>query len=138
VGRRRADARILATHDAADVVDLGIVGDDRHELREDIFLLVEREDLFALAGGARLKATAQLRDIVRVAWSAGVEHHIIGYVDESGDRSLARGLEPALHPLGRSAVGDASDGSAEESRAAIRILDPHRHRTGKTALNLRN
>ena len=53
VAGRVADARILAAHDPADVVDLGVVGDHRHERLERIFLLVEREHLLAALRAAR-------------------------------------------------------------------------------------
>ena len=66
VGGRFADARILAAHDPADVVDLAVVGDHRHERLERIFLFVERQHLLAVARRARGQAAVQLGDVIGV------------------------------------------------------------------------
>ena len=67
-----------------------------------------------------------------------IEHHVIGDVDQRRDRPLARGLEAALHPVGRGAVGQPADCSAEEGRTALGILDADRNGARKAALDLRD
>src|SRR5438270_1606707 len=68
-------------------------------------------------------------------WPAMVEHHIIGDVDESRDRPLARRSQPTLHPARGSAILHAADRLTEESGAAVGVLDADRHRAGETALD---
>src|SRR5205085_9598180 len=63
IGRIGTDARMLAAHDSADVMDLVGVGDHAHRGIEDIFLLVEREHLLALAGTPRPEMAVKLREI---------------------------------------------------------------------------
>ena len=99
VGRSVADARMLAAHDAADVVHLALVGDDRHRRIERVFLLVEREHLLAISRGACDERSVQLGDVVGVCRAADVEHDVIGYVDQRRDRPLACTLQAALHPV---------------------------------------
>ena len=138
VGRAFADPRILAAHDPADVVHARIIRDHRHERLQRIVLAVQRQHGLARPRRSRRQSAAQLGDIVGMAGPAEVQHHVVRDVDQRRDRPLPGGLQPPLHPLGRRAVAKAPDRSPVESRAALRILDPHRYRTGKAALDLRH
>ena len=70
--------------------------------------------------------------------AAKVEHHIVGDVDQRRNRPLARSLEPALHPLGRRAIGEAANSAPVEGRATFRILDPYLDRIVEAAFDLRD
>ena len=116
------DGRMLAAHDAADIVNARVVGDHRHFGGERVGLAVERLDGFAVAGAAGDDGALELRKIIGVAGAAEVEHHVIADVDDRRDGPLANGLEAALHPLGRGAVADAADHAAVEGGAAFGVV----------------
>ena len=91
-----------------------------------------------MSAGAREKIVVlgimSRHPVAGVVWQT--VHYLLGF-ERLGYEAYY--VEAAAHQPAWMLLEDpASDGSAEESRAAIRILDPHRHRTGKTALNLRN
>ena len=104
VGGGVADPAMFAAHDAADVVDLGRVGDHRHPWVEAIFLLVQGHDRLAVAGAAGGDGAVQFGEVIGVARPAEVEHDIIGDVDQRRDRPLAGALQALLQPVGRGAV----------------------------------
>ena len=55
-----------------------------------------------------------------------LEHHVVGDVDDGGDRADAAALEPLLHPCGRGRLRvDAFDRATDEARAAGLFLDAH-------------
>ena len=105
VGGFERHARILAAHDAADIVDARVVGDDGHRLGQGVALAVEREHLFAVLRLARDEAAAELRAVIDVQRAAEIEHHVIGDVDQGRDRALADCQQAAAHPFGRFPIG---------------------------------
>ncbi len=114
------------------------VGDHRHRRIERIFLLVERQHLLAVAGTAGDERLVELGHVIGMARAAEVEHHVIGDVDNRGDRPLAGALQPALHPLGGAAVGQPADRPPIESRAPLRILDADCNGRSESAGDLRH
>ena len=125
VGGAFGNARLLAAHDAADIVDMGVVGDHRHALVKRIGLAVEREHALARLGAPRDQRTRQLGAIIDVQRPAEIDHHEIGDVDQRGDRLLANRGQPPRHPVGRGAVGDARHRLRVERRAARGVVGAH-------------
>ena len=85
------DARILAAHDPADVVDAAFVGDHRHRWRRATYSFsLSASQPLAVAGAAGDQRAVELGDVVGVARPAEVEHHIIGDVDDAPRSAAAR------------------------------------------------
>ena len=128
-------ARMLAAHDARNVVDACVIGDDGHISGEREVLAVERGDSFSILGATGNDSASELRQIIGMARAAMVEHHIVGDVDECGDRALSGGLQACLHPVRRGAVCHTLDDASVKGGAAVGVVGADFRRAGEAARN---
>ena len=117
----------LAAHDAAEPDHARVIGDAQHLLVNLHFLLVQEQDLLALAPPAHVDGAAQLVEVVDVQRAAELEHHIVRDIDERADRALPSALEPLLHPLRRLCRRvNAANHASRKPPAAFGRADAHR------------
>ena len=62
-------------------------------------------------------------EVERVQRLAGEQHHVVGDVDDVGDRALPGGHQPRLQPRRRGADLDVLEHPRGEARAQVRALD---------------
>ena len=124
--RRVADPRVLAAHDSGKSQRLRGVGDEQKVVVEIEHLLVEQRELLTGPREAHDDRSLEQTVVVRVQRLAELEHHVIGDVDDRGDRANPAAFEALLHPFGRRrARVDALDRSRHETRARLRVFDAH-------------
>ncbi len=122
VGSVVGHPRILAAHDATDIVHLGTVGDHSHAGVERIALAVKRQHLLAVRRLARDQTARELRPVIDVQGAAQVDRDEIGDIDQHRNRLLPDRLQPVRHPFGRGTVLEARDVLRVEGRAAGGIV----------------
>ena len=124
-GRRIVDARVLAAHDAGEAQRLFLVADEQQIRLEIEHLPVEQRELFAGVGEADHDGAIEQPVVVGMQRLAEFQHHVVGDVDDGGDRADAAALDAFLHPRRRGRFGvDAFDDAAHEARARLEVLDP--------------
>ncbi len=82
-------------------------------------LPVEQHQLLAGAAPAHVEPALQLVEVEDVRRPPELEHHVVGDVDQRGDRALAGALEALLHPVRR-------------RRARVRRRGSRARRSGRT------
>ncbi len=123
---RRAvvDLGARAAHDAGDRGRALVVFDDEHLRVEAADLVVERRDLLAVVRAADREPVARdAVEVERVDRVAGLEHHVVGDVDDVRDRALAGGHEARLQPGRRRGDRDVLEHARGEARVEVGGLD---------------
>ena len=116
IGRGLGAAGLLAAHDAGNAARGFVVGDHAHGRIERVGLAVERQNLFAVFGHARLHIALELVGIEDMQRPAAVIGDKVGDVDQRRDRPKPDGAQPFLHPFGRRAVLHIADQSGRRNR----------------------
>ena len=116
---------MFAAHDAADVVDHRIVGNNGHARLKRIGLAVERQNLLAVLRFARNQCPGKLCTVIDVQRTAKVNRDEIGDIDQRRNRFLANRLELAGHPFRRCAIGNAGYALRIKCRATIGVVGTH-------------
>ena len=125
VGRPRRHPAILAAHDPANVVHLGIIGDHRHRLIERVALAVERDHAFASLRPARDQSSVQLGAIIDMQRPAEIDRQKIGDVDQHRNRFLPDRFQLGLEPIRRLAIDQTAHRLRVEPWAALGIVGPN-------------
>ena len=127
-----SDLAIEPAHDAGESDALGFVGDHQRFACQLVFLLVERGEFFAVSGIAhddhRLgRAVRRCEQMVveRVQRLAGLEHHVIGHIDDVVDAADADPLERVAQPTRAGADRHAANDARVVARAVLGIVEPH-------------
>ena len=113
---------MLATHDAADVMNHRVVGDNGHGGVECVGLSVKRQNLFAVLGLARHQWAGQLRPVINMQGTPQINRDEVGDIDERRNRLLANCLQLARHPFGRCLIGNARHALRIKCRAAFDVV----------------
>ena len=118
------DLRDLATHDPSDARGAVAVADE-HGLRVEFALdAVEGGHLLAGGGGAHDQlAASDPVEVEGVERLRGQQHHVVGDVDDVGDRALPGGHQPGLEPGRRRAHVDIGEDARGEPGAEVGHLD---------------
>ncbi len=111
-----------AAHDAGDAQRGAIVGDHDGIRIQRVGLFVQRQNLFAGPGHARLQIAVQLVGVEHMQRTAAILGDQVGGVDQRGDGFHADAFQTILHPFRRGAVLDAADQPACENRTGILVL----------------
>ena len=99
-------------HDTGQGDRMGDVGDDEIVRAQDSGDLVEGRHGLAVSGPAdHDPGTLELADVERVQGLSQLQHHVVGEVDEGGDRPDADRLQPPADPV--------------RARAGSNVLDDH-------------
>ena len=88
-GGRRRDLALRAAHDAGERDPAALVGDDDVALLQRPIDAVERRHPLAASGAPDDDAAPQPVEVERVQRVPRLEHHVVGHVDEVGDRAHA-------------------------------------------------
>ena len=124
IGRRLGHPRVEAAHHSRDDQRLLLVGDDEHAAAEGPLLLVEGDDLLAVAGAPNDDLPAgNARRVESMQRLAVLEHHVVGDVDDVVDGAQAYRLEALLDPGRTRAHLDARDDMGRVQGTALRIVD---------------
>ncbi len=120
-GRRPGDLGALAAHHAGDRGGAIAVGDQHHLLVERAQLAVERAHGLARPGSADGQLVASdAVEVEGVQRLPGLEHRVVGDVDDVRDRALAGCHQAGLQPGRRGADADILEHARGEARAELR------------------
>ena len=110
---------MLAAHDAADRLDLIVVGDHHHARLQLVFEAVERQHLLARPRHAHGGIARHLVGVEHVQRPVEVVGHQVGDVDQRRDRAQADRDQPLLQPLRAGAVLHVAEVAADRERAGV-------------------
>ena len=114
---------VCAAHDAGQCHRLFGITDDQIVGVQGKFLLVQRDDLFALVGAAHIDGAAG--DLVQVKGVHGLTHlqqGVVGDIHHVADGAQATQRQMALHPAGRLAHADVAHIVCHVAGAQLRCL----------------
>jgi hypothetical protein len=128
IGGRGVDLSRRATHDAGQADGAAGVGDHQVVWIQLALDAVQRDQRLPGKGLPDVDQRAgQQLDVVGVDRVADLDHDVVGGVHDVGDRTDARGVQPALQPRWGRRDGHVADAPAVESPAAVGRGDRDRH-----------
>ncbi len=119
--RFQRDSSSVAAHDAGQRFDLLVIGDHTDPLVDADGIAVQQFERFACLAPADIEAAVDLVEVEHVRWTAQLQHHIVGNIDQGRDRTLTAALQALLHPMRRRSLGvQTTDHATGETAAQIR------------------
>ena len=119
-------------HDAGEGDALGLVGDQQRVAGQLVFLLIERGEFFAVSGVAyddnRVGRAVRLGEqmvVEGVQRLAGLEHHVVGDVDNVVDAANADPLECVAQPARAGANRHAANDARVVAWAMRGVVEPY-------------
>ena len=141
-GRVVAAARALAAHQPGDALHPVGVGDHGDIAVERVGPPVERTERLARAREAHGEVARDRAGVEHVQRPREVERHVVGDIDQGGDRPQPDGAQPVLQPLRAGAVLEAAEIAPGDHRAgvapALGKVAPPLHRALERALHRRD
>ena len=124
VGGGIADARMLTAHDAGQRQRLGVVGDKSGVARRFDALFVEQQQLLARLRATDMNGARQFGVVEGMQRLTEFQHHVVGDIDQGGNRADAAALDALPDPVRRRCLGiDAANDTATVTRTYIRGIE---------------
>ena len=112
-----------------------VVGDQGRIRRRRHGLFVQQKELLAGLWQAHMDRPREFGIVEGVQRLTEFEHHVVGDVNQEGNRADAAALDAPLHPLRRRGAGiDAADDAAAVARARSGGIEHHLARVGQRSL----
>src|SRR3569832_825820 len=132
------DLRLFTTHDSGEGDCFFSIGDDEHVIREGSLHAVERLELLTTVGATYDDpSTIEFLKVEGVQRLAQLVKHVVGYVGDIVDGTLADGFETFHEPIRRWTNLHTTHEPRRISRTQIRILNLNGSEIGSPSFSFR-